>query len=61
MTASRTIHVSAGCSRIEIPLDKLRLTLPFPEQLPKMDWNPLTVPVVLGSHERHSCSKDHAL
>ena len=62
MTASRTIHVSAGCSRIAIPLDKLRLTLRFRAQLPKMDVrNPLRASVVIGSQERHGCSKDHAL
>jgi hypothetical protein len=63
MTSSSAIHVSAGCSRIAILHDWLRLTLRFRARLPGIDdvRNPLTAHAAIGSQEEPGCSKEHAL
>jgi hypothetical protein len=63
MISGSAIHVSAGCSRIAILHDKLRLTLRFRARLPEMDdvRNPLIAHAAIGSREEPGCSKDHAL
>ena len=63
MTSNSTMHVSAGCSRIAILHDKLRLTCRFRARLPEIDdvRNPLIAHAAIDSQEEHGCSKDQAL
>jgi len=63
MTSSRTIHVSAGYSRIAILHAKLRLTLRFRARIPGIDdvRNPLIAHAAIGSQDEPGCSKVHAL
>ena len=62
MTSSSTKRVRLR-NRIEILLDKLRLTLRFRVRLPEIDdvRKPLIAHAAIGSQEVHGCSKDHAL
>ena len=63
MTSSSAIHVSAGCCRIAIRHDELRLTLGFLARLPEIDEvrNPLIVHAAIGSREEPGCSRGRAL
>jgi hypothetical protein len=63
MISGSAIHVSAGCSRIAIRHDELRLTLRFRARLPGIDVvrNPLVAHAAIGSQEEPGCSKGHAL
>jgi len=63
MISGSAIHVSAGCSRIAIRHDTLRLTGRFRARVRHIDHvrNPLTAHAAIGSHENPGCSKGHAL
>ena len=63
MTSVSTIHVSAGCGRIEIPHDEPCLTPRFRARLAGIDGerNSLITHAAIGSQQEHGCSKGQAL
>ncbi len=63
MTSSSAIQVSAGCSRIAILRDKLRLTVRFHARLSEIDEarNPLIAHAAIGSQEERGRSPERAL
>jgi hypothetical protein len=62
MTSSSSIHVNAGCRRIAIRHDKLRVTFRVRARLPEINVvrNPLIAHAAIVSQQEHGCSTEHA-